>query len=70
MKKEHRKISFDKTKIQSFFKNDFNKKTIKNGSYSMVITAIVIVAVIVLNLIVGELPTKYTQIDASEGKIY
>ncbi len=70
MKKEHRKISFDKTKIQSFFKNDFNKKTIKNGSYSMVITAIVIVAVIVLNLIVGDLPTKYTQIDASEGKIY
>ena len=70
MKKERRKISLDKTKIKNFFKNDFNKKTIRNGSYSMVITAVVIVAVIVLNLIVGELPTKYTQIDASQEKIY
>lgn len=72
MKKERRKISFNlnREKITDFFKKDFNGKTIRNGSYSMVITAVVIVAVIILNLIVGELPAKYTQIDASEGKIY
>ena len=51
-------------------RNSFNKKYIKNGSYSMGITAIFLVIVVVFNLIVGEIPTKYTQIDVSREQLY
>ena len=36
----------------------------------MIISAIFIVIVVVINLIVGEIPSKYTQIDISESKVY
>lgn len=49
---------------------NINKKYLKNGSYSMVISAVFIVIVIVVNLIVGELPSKYTKLDISEEKLY
>lgn len=49
---------------------DINKKYLKNGSYSMLISIIFIVIVIVVNLIVGELPAKYTQLDISEEQLY
>lgn len=49
---------------------EINKKYLKNGSYSFAISAIFICAIIVINLIVGELPSKYTQLDVSEGKLY
>ena len=51
-------------------RNSFNKKYLKNGSYSMGITAIFLVIVVVFNLIVGEIPTKYTQIDVSREQLY
>lgn len=47
-----------------------NKKSLKNGSYSMLATAILLAVVIVVNLIVGEIPEKYTQIDLSQQKMY
>ena len=43
-----------------------NKKYIKNGSYSVVISAVFIVIVLVVNMIVGSLPSKYTEVDVSE----
>lgn len=58
-------------------KNDKNKKTtkismkqIKNGSYSLSITAIFVIIIIVINMIAAELPSKATQIDVSEQKLY
>lgn len=49
---------------------EINKKYLKNGSYSFTISAIFVCVIIVINLIVGELPSKYTQLDVSEGKLY
>lgn len=47
-----------------------NKKSLKNGSYSMALTAIVIAVLVVINLIVGQIPEKYTQVDVSTQKLY
>ena len=47
-----------------------NKKYIKNGSYSVVISAVFVVIVLVVNMIVGSLPSKYTEVDVSEQKLY
>ena len=47
-----------------------SKKHLKNGSYSMAMAVVFIVIVVVLNLIVGTIPTKYSQIDVSESKLY
>lgn len=46
------------------------KKSLKNGSYSILITAIVIAALVVVNLIVQTLPTDLTQLDFSSNKLY
>lgn len=47
-----------------------NGKYLKNGSYSMAISAVFMIIVIVINLIVGELPSKYTQLDITEEQLY
>lgn len=47
-----------------------DKKILKNGSYNMLYTVILIAAVVVINMIVGEIPEKYTQIDVSSQKLY
>lgn len=59
----------EKKSIKNSVKN-INKKYLKNGSYSMLITVIFIVIVVVINLIAGEIPSKYTQLDISEQKLY
>ena len=46
------------------------KKLLKNGSYSVGLTLIVVAAAIVINLIVDEIPSQYTQFDFSEQKLY
>lgn len=46
-----------------------NKKIIKNGSYSMVYTAILLAVLIVINLIVAEIPEEYTKIDVSDTSV-
>ena len=53
-----------------FQRKQLNKKYLKNGSYSIAITAIFVVMVVIVNLMAGELPSKYTQIDVSEEKLY
>ena len=65
-------IKIDKNKIKTSLRNlgRVNKKTLKNGSYSMIYTVIIIAVIVVINLIVAEIPTKYTQMDVSEQKLY
>ena len=47
-----------------------SKKHIKNGSYSMAMAAIFIVIVVVINMIVVAIPSKYSQLDVSSSKLY
>lgn len=47
-----------------------SKKHIKNGSYNMAMAAIFIVIVVVINMIVGAIPSKYSQLDVSSSKLY
>lgn len=47
-----------------------NKKTLAHGSYSIGMTAVVIAIIVVLNLVVQELPSKYREIDLSSQKLY
>lgn len=42
----------------------------KAGTYSAILTVIVIAAAIVVNLIVGALPTKFTKIDTSADSVF
>lgn len=58
-----------KIELKKIFEQ-INIKNLKNGSYSILLTVIIIAAIIVLNLIVGEIPSKYTKIDLSEQKLY
>lgn len=47
-----------------------NKKLLKHGTYSMAVIAVVIAIVVVLNLVVQEIPSKYREIDLSSQKLY
>lgn len=55
--------------MKKIFKQ-INIKNLKNGSYSVLLTVAVVAVVIIINLIVGEIPSKYTQIDVSDEKLY
>ena len=44
-------------------------RRLRHGSYSVVLTAIVLVAVVVLNLMVEEIPGQFTQFDFSEKQL-
>lgn len=59
--KKERKFHFPKNK---------NKKALKNGGYSVLLSVVVIAVVVVVNLIVSQIPSKYTQFDISTGKLY
>ena len=60
----------EKKPLKQKIKDSMNKKYIKNGSYSVVISAVFVVIVLVVNMIVGSLPSKYTEVDVSEQKLY
>ncbi len=47
-----------------------NKKSLRNGSYSMIITAFVLAIVVVLNLVMNNLPSTYTKFDLSDTKLF
>ena len=66
------KLKFKKTekKERKKFSETINKKYLKNGSYSVAISAVFVVIVVIVNLIVNEIPAKYSQIDISNEKIY
>lgn len=47
-----------------------NNKSLSHGSYSILITSIVVIAAVVINMIVNSLPSQVTQIDFSSAKLY
>ena len=67
--KQETKQKREKVSVKDYIKN-INKKYLKNGSYSMMISVVFIIIVVVVNLITGEIPSKYTQVDISDSKIY
>lgn len=58
------------TKKESKEKMSLNKKYLRNGSYSTLLIVIFVAIVVVINMIVGKLPSKYTQIDISDQQLY
>ena len=60
----------EKKSVKQKIKESMNKKYLKHGSYSVVISAVFIVIVVVINMIVGALPTKYSEFDLSSQKLY
>ena len=52
------------------FSSSANGKVFRNGLYSTAILAAAIVLAVLLNLLVGALPKKYTEFDLSEAKMY
>ena len=60
----------EKKPLKQKIKESMNKKYLRNGSYSVVISAVFVVIVLVINMIVGSLPTKYTELDVSTQKLY
>ena len=59
--KNNKHKKFDKKKLIG----TISKKHIKNGSYTMVMSVIFIAVVVVLNMIVNAIPSKYSEIDRS-----
>lgn len=47
-----------------------NQKILKHGSYSVGITVVILAIIVVLNLVVQEIPSKYREIDLSSQKLY
>ena len=45
-------------------------KKLKSGSYSVVLSVAAIIAVILINMIVGKLPTTYTKLDVSDQQLF
>ena len=79
MNQPKKKFSFKKLKEKINIKNIIsnikekrtqNKKILRNGSYSIGITAVVIAIVVVFNLVVQELPSNLREIDLSSEKLY
>ena len=69
VKKNDKKEKYNKINFRDEFLNS-SKKHIKNGTYSVIMTVLFISVVIVINMIVGELPAKYTELDVSSQKLY
>lgn len=47
-----------------------NKRSAKMGTYTVVLALIVLAAIIIVNMVVCAIPTKYTVIDTSAEKLY
>jgi ABC-2 type transport system permease protein len=70
LKKNKEDITKSAKKPRKKFSETISIKHIKNGSYSMSMTVVFIAIIIVINLIVGQIPAKYAQIDVSDVKLY
>ncbi len=56
--------------INENIKKESSVRSLKLGSYSIVLTLIVIAAAVIVNLIVNAIPPEYTQIDLTGSDIY
>ena len=61
--KEKLKKTFSKEHLKEVFTGEEQKKHLKQGSYSSIMTVIVLAVIVVINLIVAQIPTSKTQID-------
>ena len=61
---------FTKENLKRIFVEEENRRHLKQGSYSSFLVLFLIAAVVIVNLIVGQLPTTFTQIDLSSQKLY
>ena len=50
-------------KMVNAHRNKGNKKMLKHGSYSIAMTALMIAIVVILNLVIQEIPSKYREFD-------
>lgn len=65
-------------KMKNIFKNKniekspkfVNKRSLKNGSYSMAVSVLVIAIIVIVNLVVNNLPSTYTKFDLSDTKLF
>lgn len=70
VKSEWNKININKIISNNKEKRKKNRKNLKNGSYSMGIIAVFIAIIVVFNLVIQEIPSKYREIDLSTQKLY
>lgn len=68
MKKISDRLKKEKTGIS--VSGEERKKNLRHGSYVSIMTVIVIALVVAVNLVVGQLPSSVTQIDASSRQLY
>lgn len=58
-------------KMKNIIKNrQQNKRSLRSGSYSMVVTALVLAIIVIVNLVINQLPSTYTKIDLSDTKLF
>ncbi len=55
----------EKNNTKSTLQVKKDRRQLRHGSYSILLTVIVIVAILILNLIVGQIPSQFTEIDLS-----
>lgn len=51
-------------------KKQWNKRVLRKGSYSAALSVVFIAIIVVVNMIAAKIPSKYTQLDISTGKLY
>ena len=51
-------------------KNAFNSKTLRIGGYSIIAGVVVIAIAVAVNMLVAEIPLKYTQFDLTQNEIF
>lgn len=56
--------------LKSFWRTERNRIAFRGGSYSLIITAVVLAILIVANIFVSSLPTTLTKYDISSSKLY
>lgn len=61
---------FTKENLKRIFVEEENRRHLKHGSYSSFLVLFIIAAVVIVNLIVGQLPTTFTQFDLSSQQLY
>ena len=65
---KNKKCFFRRTD-QKIRRNIWDLRRLRHGSYSVVLTVIVLVAAVILNLVIAEVPGQYTQFDFSEKQL-
>ena len=51
-------------------KQEHNTQALRHGGYLAAMTAIVVVLVVLVNLVVGQLPSNYTEFDLTDNSLY